>query len=158
MNNELRNIISRVRQEIDTHPDGPTIGELNEGNSDATTNNIYLKEYIDFLKVCNGARCGPIDIISFEDIERSQHLILELPGFENWLYIGQILYDILVINKDDGNVWIYIETPPGFQKGNCLGRFYEFIKDYVFGKKFIDITPSGINSKWYQLLEKLQIV
>ncbi len=60
MNNELNNKIEKIRHELSKEPLAMIIGKLNEGK--ACVENELVKPYRDFLSVCNGARCGAIDL------------------------------------------------------------------------------------------------
>lgn len=160
MNNNLRVIIQNIQKELKNEPDAPIIGKMSDGNlkiNDA--NNINLKEYIEFLKECDGARCGAIDFVSFDEIPDIQYRVTDIPGGNDvWICIGQILYEPLVINKTDGNVYLYYQGHEDEVQPKSFGSFDYFLMEYVFGKKYAEIIPDADQEEWYQFLKKLKLV
>ncbi|MDG0872237.1 hypothetical protein FLT15_24985 [Paenibacillus thiaminolyticus] len=161
MNETLKKIIEKTRIALESDPDGPVIGKIRSGKEVDFEKIKGPKDYYDFLGISNGARCGAIDVFPFETMSGSQSLLefIENPedAKEQWIYIGQTLYEPLLINELDGLVYQFYEGPP-LEKGECYGTFDCFLLNYVFGKKYSEVIPDADNDDWFQLLKKLQIV
>lgn len=162
MSEKLNNLIQKIKSALETDPDGPIIGKINPGK--VFDNQILSegnKDYYEFLAVSNGARCGSIDIFSFETMSKNEYYVDFIEDIADsqleWSYIGQCVYEPILLNRLDGLVYQFFEGPP-LEKGECYGTFDEFITNYVFGEKYNDIVPDAKNDEWYKLLLRLQIV
>ncbi|WP_146172216.1 SMI1/KNR4 family protein [Melghirimyces profundicolus] len=113
-----------------------------------------LSDYIEFLRECNGATFGSIILFSWDELSEEEW---RLWGMEeetkNWICIGVTLSDeVIALNKYDGSVHLFHQGPP-FQHLGVLGKdFNEFLGDYVFGIKYLDIS-CGDKDDWYQILK-----
>ncbi|MDQ0178362.1 hypothetical protein [Bacillus chungangensis] len=162
MNDTLKTIIEKMRAALESDPDGLIIGKFRSGKEiDSSIFKDATKEYADFLAISNGARCGSIDLFPFEIMSESQSFLDLLENLEDaqeqWIYIGQVLYDPIIINKINGFVYHFYEGLP-LEKRECYGTFEEFLINYVFGKRYSEIIPDANNDEWYQLLKRLQII
>lgn len=158
MNNKLRNIIEKIRNEFSKDPSLIMIGEMNDGLKSETRKALCIKPYCDFLEVCNGARCGIIDLWSDEDIENNQYRVTDLiGGSDNWICIGQILYEPLVFNLKDEQVYLFFQGHEREIKESCFGEFDTFLLNYVFGKRYRELMPNTVNDEWYDFLKRLAL-
>ena len=159
MNEALKEIINRIKQELHDRPDGVIAGEINNGfKGDMITDNPVVYKYFEFLKETNGASFGDIDFYDYDRILKYQFRVLSIPGGEDkWFCIGQILYEPMVLNKTDSKVYRFYQGFESSISGTCFGYFDDFLKDYVFGKKYADIIPDAEDDEWYQLLKKIKL-
>lgn len=157
MNDKLKEIIHTVKLELSKDPSLILIGKLHDGSENAGENeNHNIQHYYDFLKESNGARCGSIDFWSAELLKKNQYRVLDIPGGENeWICIGQILYEPLVLNKNDFKIYRFYQGCEDVVQGDCFGDFDYFMLNYVFGTKYLDIVPNAEDDGWFQLLKKL---
>jgi len=61
MNDHLKNIIDKLTESLENIPNGILIGQIRKGNSTPEIEEDerhVLVEYIEFLKVCDGASLG----------------------------------------------------------------------------------------------------
>lgn len=134
MNDELKQKIETVRDKLQNESLAMIIGKLNEGKN--CEKSVSIKSYCDFLKICNGARCGSIDLWSEELLANNQYRVLELDGAdEKWMCIGQVLYEPLVIDLDTEDVYLFCQGCENEIDGKCFGKLDIFLSDYVFGEK-----------------------
>ena len=153
MDNDLLKIISVAREKLKETPHSMLFGDLPNGEDKISNNNDIFPAYYEFLKVCNGARCGDIDLWSNNDLPDTQFYIEELDGGRDiWLCIGQILYEPLIFNCMDEKVYFFrkdeLDSAPIF----IFDSFYDFFKNYVFGQKYKEIIPDVDNDSWYDFL------
>ena len=159
MNDKLKIIIQTVKIELSKNPNGLIIGKIRDGNTLKVDNcNANIQSYYDFLDICNGARCGSIDFFGTDMLNDYQFMVSAIPGGEEeWFYVGQILYEPVVINKTNSKVYCIYRDNADDNLGDCYGYFDDFLTDYVFGKKYADIIPDAEDDEWYQLLKKLKL-
>lgn len=160
MNDNLKCIIKTVRSELNKEPSSIIIGKLGNAIINEEINgNFKIQSYYDFLKECNGARCGSIDLWSFEMLLKNQYRVTEIPGCKDtWLCIGQILYEPIVVNKIEGKVYRFYQGHETDISADCLGSFEEFLMMYVFGNKYAEIIPDADKEGWYQFLQKINLI
>ena len=160
MNDKLKGIIKLIKTELEKEPAAIIIGNLADGiQSKVFSDDLNIGEYYEFLRECNGARCGAIDLWSFEELLKNQYRVSEIPGGkDNWVCIGQILYEPTVINKADGNVYRFYQGHETNISADCFGNFDEFFMRYVFGDKYAKIIPDADEEEWYQFLKKIGLV
>ncbi|MBE6842549.1 MAG: hypothetical protein E7510_06920 [Ruminococcus sp.] len=159
MNDKLKTVIKTIRLELNNDPDGIIIGKIRNGNTEQSDNsNPKIQSYFDFLKECNGVRCGSIDIFGADIIQDYQFMVNNIPGGnDKWLYIGQILYEPVVINKIDSKVYRFFRGNEDINTADCLGLFDEFLLNYVFGDKYAEIVPDAEDDEWYRFLKKIKV-
>jgi hypothetical protein len=156
MNSQLKSVIQKVKEQLILEPDGIIFGELHEGNHNAHSNHKILQRYFDFLKESDGARCGAIDLWSFNELDTNQYRVTELSGsIEKWFEIGQILYEPLVIDKISGEVYLFEGYPDG--EGRSFGDLEDFLLNYVFGGRYAEIIPNAESDEWYQFLKRINL-
>ena len=160
MTEQLKLIIQTVKTELDKDPNGIIAGKINEGTTIKQKNSDpALQIYYDFLRECNGASFGAIDLFEIEILEKHQFVVTGIPGGEeNWFCIGQILYEPVLINKNDLKLYLFYRDNEDVDPADCLGYLDDFLMNYVFGAKYVDIIPDADNDEWYQLLKKLKLV
>ena len=157
MNNRLKEKIEKVRLELQNESFAMVIGNLNEGMN--CLGNIALNSYYEFLNVCNGARCGAIDLWSNELLFGNQYRVMELVGdVEKWLCIGQVLYEPIVMKRDTEEVYLFYQGFENEIEGKCFGKLDDFLDNYVFGRKYAKIIPNADEEEWYIFLEKIKII
>ena len=104
MNDKLKEIIHTVKLELSKDPSFIVIGKLSDGSENlGVTENNNIQQYNDFLRECNGARCGSIDFWSVELLLKNQYRVLDIPGGENeWLCKTVCYYFLLPDSHDKG--------------------------------------------------------
>ncbi|MHA6534213.1 hypothetical protein [Paenibacillus sp. BAC0078] len=160
MDSHLKSIIEKVKKKLVNEPDSIIIGELNQGNISIKPNEDHLKDYFDFLSEVDGARCGAIDIWSYDELAEHQFRVsdyLEEKEDDKWIEIGQVLYEPLFINANSGRVLCFKQGYP-LSEGQSLGDFNYFLLNYVFGRKYAELVPDSHLEYWYQFLVKIKIV
>lgn len=156
VNNQLKDVIIKIRKELNNDPHGIIIGELNSGVSEIPLKDNNLNQYFEFLEESNGARCGAIDLWAFDDLSQKQYRVSDLIGGNNkWFEIGQVIYEPLVIDKNTGIVHLFCQ---GDIRTQNLGHFDYFMMEFIFGGKYKDIVPDGDTDDWYLFLHKLGYV
>lgn len=158
MNDKLRGIIRLTKDELGKDPSSILFGQLEDGLLDkGEDNGSAIRPYYDFLRECNGARCGSIDLWSDELLSGIQFRVTDMPGgADKWLCIGQILYEPVVMNKADGMVYRFYQGAETEGPADCFGILDEFLIEYVFGTRYADIIPNADDEEWYQLIKKLK--
>lgn len=157
MNKRLRETIEKIKKELSKEPSLIMIGKINDG-FDKKSKNLSNKTYCDFLDVCNGARCGIVDLWSNENIKNNQYRVTDLVGgSDKWVCIGQILYEPLVFNLDDENVYLFYQEHESEMQGRCFGEFDSFLLNYIFGRQYKELVPDVIDDEWYSFLKGLNL-
>lgn len=155
MNKSLVKKIDRVKNELCKLKDAPKIGKLNDG----IKQEVSIKgatELVEFLKFCNGARFGEIDLWGYTELKENQYR-LEL--FEvsriNWIEFGQILYEPLFLKREDNHVFLYSTYG---EKPKMLGFFDEFLDYYAFGEGYRFVVPDAGTSRWFLFLKSIGLI
>lgn len=155
MDKKLRETIEKVKSELSKDASSVIIGKVNDGLS-PMTNKITIQPYHDFLEICNGARCGMIDLWSYADIEKNQYRVTELAGgSEKWICIGQILYEPLVLNLEDETISLFYQGCENEIQGQCFGKLDKFLMDYAFEAQYNTLIPDTASDAWYLLRKNL---
>ncbi len=158
MDGQLKSIIGKVKEKLVAEPDSIIYGELNEGNTGIKFDNDYLKQYFEFLKESDGARCGAVDLWSFNELSLHQSRVSDfLGGTEKWIEVGQVLYEPLVIEKYSGQVYYFYQGHPA-RVGQTFGDFNYFLLNYVFGRRYEELVPDAHLEDWYQFLKRFNII
>jgi hypothetical protein len=159
MNKELSILLKELRLELKDEPTSMIYADMSKGNKSILDDYGNVQLYFDFLKECDGARFGAVDLWSFSELSEHQFRIIELVGeTENWLEIGQVLYEPLVIEKSTGLVYLFKQSDPETLE-RSFGEFDDFLLHYVFGRKYGDIVPDAeIDDEWYQFLMRQEFV
>ena len=161
MNSVVLRLINIIKYELEKDSTKTVIGKINPGTDDV---NLIVSCYADFLRVCNGIRCGCIDLFGTNCILNNQYNVDYIEGGKKkWFCIGQVLYQPLVINLYTKDICLFYNSY--FYKGYSedkgwiiLGEFDTFLVDYVFGKIYLELTPDGENDKWYQFLKQINLI
>ena len=154
----LKNLIYRIKKKFEGNPDSILIGEIREGNPNVGDGTQNLVEYIEFLKISDGAYFGEIILFSSSELAKNQFYVETLQGErEIWLFIGHILYEPIVINKVDGKVYRFYRDVPTDTLEECFGSFDNFLKEYAFSRKYSSIVPVDQDDEWVKLLTELNM-
>lgn len=156
---KLRNLLNELRLKLKDEPSSMIYADMNMKTDEIVNNYGKSQPYFDFLKECNGARFGAVDLWSFAELSEHQfRMTAMLRGMENWLEIGQVLYDPLVIEKSTGLVYLFKQSDPeGLERS--FGEFDEFLFHYVFGRKYVEIVPDAeIDDEWYHFLVRKEFL
>lgn len=155
MDDQLKSIIKKVKEKLAAEPESIIYGELNEGNTDIEVTNDCFKQYFEFLKESDGARCGAVDLWAFDELFLHQFRVSDFSGgTEKWIEVGQVLYEPLVIEKDSGQVYCFYQGHPD-KAAQTLGDFNYFLLNYVFGRKYEELVPDAHLEDWYQFLKRI---
>lgn len=158
MTQKLNQIIEKVRYELSKNPSLITAGKINNGIC-KDDKDLSIKPYREFLDVCDGARCGIVDLWSNENIKKNQYRVMNIDGGnEKWVCIGQILYEPLVFNLEDEKIYLFYQGHENEIKGKCFGNFDDFLLNYVFGKKYKELISDTVNDEWYMFLTDIDLV
>lgn len=149
MNSNLKLLIKSVKKSLEIESNNMIIGDLNEGWN-GVNNFIHLS----YLSEFNGGRCGSIDLWSMDKLSENQYRLSALNQNE-WLEIGQVLYEPLVLNKTSGEVYLMDEDVEK-KKASFKDTEY-FLSNYVFGQRYKEIIPEGEKDEWYIFLEKFNL-
>ncbi|GAB0171123.1 SUKH-4 family immunity protein [Lysinibacillus sp. CTST325] len=155
MNEDIKKIIDCLKEGLNEDHSYIVFGKLNDGIEEV--NSLKLGKYYDLLKLTNGARCGDIDLWSYNELESNQYVLSDIQDEkESWLSIGHILYDPLIINRFDGNVYRFIMDEGTMM--NCYGEFDSFLKNYVFGSGYCKVIPNSEEDDWVLFLKERGII
>ncbi|MCG7316155.1 hypothetical protein [Brevibacillus laterosporus] len=117
-----------------------------------------IEQYMEFVKEASDFSLGSIVLFEYQEIKDFQNLLDFLPDWqENWLCIGKIMSEPIGINKQDGNVYWFLEIPYD-DKGLYFGSFDVFLEKVVFGQNYSEIIPGVDEDDWYQFMIKLGLV
>jgi len=158
MNEEITKIIDCLKEGLKEDPSSIVYGKLNDGITgiDEEAGSLQIGKYYDLLRITNGARCGDIDLWSYGELERNQYVLSDMQDEEeSWLSIGQILYEPLIMNRFDGNVYKLDED------GNTMNGFGEldfFLKNDVFGSGYCKLIPDSEQDDWFLFLKEKRII
>ncbi|SFE97245.1 hypothetical protein SAMN04487969_110103 [Paenibacillus algorifonticola] len=161
MNDTLKNIINKVKERLESNPDSILTGQIRKGNPNPNVENSseISVEYIEFLQECDGASFGEIDLFPSSELSKNQFYVETLKGGkETWLFVGLILYEPIVINKTNGDVYRFYRDIPTNMPQECFGSFNNFLMEYAFGKKYMDIAAVDRDNDWTILLAELGLL
>lgn len=116
----MKNIILKVKRELEKEPKNIIFGKINEGNSFINERGVYY----DFLREADGLRAGAIDLWGYKDLMRNQYMV---PNKAEWLCIGQIDYVPLMLKRDSNEVFIYNEMLDEDKQWILINFFSKFI-------------------------------
>jgi len=158
MDDKFKGYINTVRDYLKKKPDkGLPFIKINQGNNKIQHENPMLNEYINFLRECNGAAFGSVLLFSWDELSEEEWRLRGLDNIKNWICIGVTLSDeAIALNKNDGSIHLFYHGPP-FEHVRVLGKsFNEFLEDYIFGIKYLEIAYE--KDEWYQVLEDLHYI
>lgn len=157
MNEETKKIIDCLKEGLQEDPSTIVFGKLNDGITGIhEADSLQIGKYYDLLKITNGARCGDIDLWSYSELESHQYVLSDIQDDkESWLAIGQILYEPLIMNRFDGNVYKLDEDGTTM---NGFGELDFFLKNAVFGSGYCRVIPDSEQDDWYLFLKKKGII
>ena len=144
----MKNIIFRLKKELEKNPRNTIFGKINGGNSSISEQGVYY----DFLRSADGLRAGAIDLWGYKDLNRNQYMVQDKI---KWICIGQIDYIPLMLKKDTNEVYIYNEILEEDKQWILISYFNEFIINYVLGDKYCMIVPNYIEDLWYKFIKNL---
>lgn len=149
----IQEMIEGLRASLKSDPDGFLIGDLPAGNPKVEILPGPLGEHLAFLRMCDGARCGVIDLWPLEHIPGQQYRIENFPGAVEWLSVGQVLYEPLVLNRISGKVKLLTYGFPPVIDGPEYGSFNDFLQESVFGSGYLSLALNDQNDDWALLLK-----
>lgn len=156
MDSQLKRTIDQVKEVLMQDHDSIVYGQLHAGIGYILSDFPHLRQYYDFLGISNGARCGVIDLWSYEKLNKNQYRMTSwVNDVSDWLEVGQILYEPLVINRKSGLLYVLKEEEYIKEEEN-IGEWNDFLFNYVFGDKYYSIA-AGVDD-WWLLLKRLQSV
>ena len=165
MNSVLLRLINVIKNELEKDSSRIVIAKINNGTDNVDSNiNLIVPCYADFLNVCNGVRCGCIDLFDATCILNNQYDVNYIEGGKKkWFCIGQVLYQPLVVNLDTKDIFLFFNSYfyEGYSDENgwvVLGKLETFLMDYVFGKKYLELTPDAENDRWSQFLKEINLI
>jgi hypothetical protein len=159
MDVRLREAIGLVRQALDDDPAGIVIGDLRPPNPDIEVVESPLSGYFEFLRECDGARCGVIDLWSYGELSENQFRVAHLANeADRWICVGQLLYEPLAIDRQCGEIRRFRQDPPPDTEGRDFGLAAEFLRRCVFGPGYLDLVPDPATDGWCILLRRLGLL
>ncbi len=146
-----------IKMKLNEEKDSIVFADINEGTHNINfSNEPNLIEYQDFIKVCNGARFGSIDLWGLEEIDKNQFYIEQ--DIDIWICIGQILYEPVVISKKNGNVYLFNTYNNCIDYDKNFGGFNHFLSNFVLGNQYNEIIPDIQSDEWYIFLKKIEVI
>ncbi|OBY78144.1 hypothetical protein BBG47_18000 [Paenibacillus sp. KS1] len=158
MNEDIKKIIDCLKEGLQEAPSTIIFGKLNDGFTGIheEADSLKLGKYYDLLKITNGARCGDIDFWSYSEFESRQYVLSDIQDDkESWLAIGQILYEPLIMNRFDGNVYKLDEDGTTM---NGFGELDFFMQNVVFGSGYCKVIPDSEQDDWFLFLKEKRII
>ena len=142
MNSDIKKLVIKIKCELEKEPSNITFAKISSV-SDKVNRDFIEVAYADFLNICDGIRCGVIDLFGTNYILDSQYKAEYIDGGrEQWFCIGQILcYHTLAIDSHTRDVYLFYDSYfyEGLRTESSrvnLGSFDNFLKDFVFGKMY----------------------
>ncbi|MFE6076989.1 hypothetical protein ACFVQB_21225 [Paenibacillus sp. NPDC057886] len=158
MNSQLKNVIEQVNEALVQDDDSIIYGEINSGIEVINADTPHMRQYYDFFGISNSARCGGIDFWSYEELNKNQYRLTSwMDDVGDWLEVGQVLYEPLVINRNSGLLYV-LKEEEGIQVEENMGEWDDFLFNYVFGNGYRSILPGVDVDEWYLLLKRLGFV
>lgn len=156
MNNMIRNRMNEIKGKLMDTPDGILLGKIGEvlsGEQEIISKMEAYTKYVEFLREFNGASLGEIELFPLQEAERNQFYVDHLLGGKvNWRCIGHILYEPLVIKKDNGYVYRIYRDSEEDEPTECFGCFDDFVMNYALGDKYRTVVPIDTDDLWVKLL------
>ncbi|ANF95592.1 hypothetical protein [Paenibacillus bovis] len=153
----LEEILKKIKNELLTSENNIIIGKMNNGVELNVASMMEVDTYSIFLEKSDGARFGSIDLWSYSELKENQFRVSELEGrHEKWIKIGQILYEPLLLCKENNSVYLFnTDTEQLYCISSDLCFFFE---NCVFGAGYIALVSDYHNDDWYKFLKKLHFV
>lgn len=159
MDKRLLDIINLVKHELDRDPASIIFAQLRQGLNLTRDEILKTSAYSDFLEVTNGARFGSIDLWSYENLKRSQFVLLDRQNTQgSLLAIGQVLYVPLILDTSNHSVYTFKQDEELDVPMKFLGEFDDFLNNYVFGKKYGEIIPDYETDEWILFLKSIGVI
>ncbi|WP_053781345.1 hypothetical protein [Paenibacillus xylanivorans] len=158
MNSRLNSLLQVIRHELE-HDDSSIIyGDMQKGIDTYGDIDANLVQFYEFLKISNGARFGSIDLWAYEELERQQYRLDQWIGeSDNWLEIGQLLYEPVVISKLTGEISILMDEV-SINDSKKIIQFDDFLIHYILGKGYEELVPGFEYDEWYHFLVRLKLI
>jgi hypothetical protein len=146
MNESLKNRVAQLRLALKQDPAGIVTGEVRPPNSNAATG---IALWDQFLAVADGGTFGSIDIWSVDELNNKQFYASQMPGgSEDWLVVGQILYEPLAVSRETNQIVLH----PRNGEPRPLGKIDEFLSHIAFGDGYAEVVPDAEQEEWWQLI------
>lgn len=155
MNDILSQRIKKFREILVNQPDGFVAGDIPKGKQINFEDTMEKWEpYFSFLREADGGRFGIIDIWSYEEYPEKQYCVVGLPGeIDRWLVIGQLTYDILALEANTRNIYLFDNDSENEPTGKLLGEFDEFFTNVVFGDGYSSVISNPDQDAWWKVLK-----
>ncbi len=158
MDKKIADLLQIIRGKLVNNPDSILFADMGKKNSDIQCMNPNISEYYKFLEICDGARFGCVDLWSYKELESAQYRKDNmLPEKEKWLEIGQIIYEPLVVNIENGSM-ICFSGHYGDENQilHEFKDFNEFLEQYILGDMYKIIGGNCQDDLWYIFLQELK--
>jgi hypothetical protein len=121
-------------------------------------------EYVEFLRVHDGAILGAVVILDTNFVEAAQSLIADgkadLPlGNGEWYCVGKVGDHPILLRRSDGSVWtfpdmtgVWWQSRDFRQVADSLG---DFVLEYGLGPGYARLAAVGPDEQWQRLLRHL---
>lgn len=156
MQKHIKEKIELMKRVLEEDPFNLVIGDIREELEPVSTvKNDVLQDYENFLNEYSTLRCGSVILFGRKELQKFQFPVADMPGqFEEWLCIGKNEPYPLFINKKNGQICC-LEGDPGTEmKITSYGLFHNFLNDFVFGERYIEV---GGKDEWYNLLKSSEL-
>lgn len=154
--NKINVIITNVKKELEKDSSSIIYAQFSSGLKGINRENASsIGVYYDFLQVCNGCRCGIIDLWDYDNLSRNEWVIEQRQNEKKSLIsIGQILYEPLILDTISGDVYTFSRDDDDETPMIKIGDFEYFLINYVFGEKYQQIIPYSEDDEWTLFLKR----
>jgi hypothetical protein len=122
-------------------------------------------EYVEFLRVANGAGFGRITILSGDHAMDSQFYADNVEGRaiqlgrDAWFCFGKVDDDPLFINRESGSVWAFPDRRRLWWQSDIFKQISNnldsFINEYSLGNKYLILTGGSEDDPWWEFLGRM---
>jgi len=159
MNSVIRRRLNKIKGKLMVIPDGILVGNIGEvlsGGQEIISKIKAYTQYVEFIREFNGASLGEIELFPIQEAEKNQFYTEHLIGGQNnWRFIGHILYEPLVIKRDDAKVYRIYRDSEEDHPTECFGSFDDFLLNYALGDQYKTVVPINSDDLWVELLNEV---
>ena len=110
--------------------------------------------YNEFLQVTNGPVCGCVVFHKYEEYDKSQFIVENLPGgAKHWACIGSLKDDPLFIRRRDD---VVVVADRYEFKQREYEDFDDFLEKWIFGPSYLELR--GEVDDWFKFMKQVGIV
>jgi len=158
MNPELNSLLQMIRYELEQDSSSIIYGVMQKGIDTYENNHGQFVQLYEFLTICNGARFGSVDLWSYEDLKEHQYRLGQwIAESDEWLEIGQLLYEPIVMNRWTSEICILMDEIP-LNESKKYKQWDDFLIHHIFGKGYQELVPGFECDEWYHFLVRLKLV